>query len=93
MIPAVVLKIFKFQWKGFWIKSAGFFENFLRKICIKLEPTILQHSFWALWTRIFKPNNLLYYYLALKLTLECDLDGLENGASKNHVMIIPGVNK
>ena len=54
---------------------------------------MLQHSFWALWTRIFKPNNLLYYYLALKLTLECDLDGLENGASENHVMIMLGVNK
>ena len=70
-----------------------FLSIFLRKIYMKLEPTMLQHSFWALWTRIFKPNNLLYYYLALMLTLECDLDGLENGASENHVMIIPGVNK
>ena len=53
---------------------------------------MLQHSFWALWTCIFTPNNLLYHYLALKLIHECDLDGLENGASENHVMIIPGVN-
>ena len=41
----------------------------------------------------FTPNNLLYYYLALKLTLEYDLDGLENGASENHVIIIQVVNK
>ena len=82
-----------FSGRGSGSSAQVFSENFLRKICIKLEPTILQHSFWALWTRIFKPNNLLYYYLALKLTLECDLDGLENGASENHVMIFPAVHK
>ena len=28
--------------------SRFFSDNFLTKICIKLEPTMLQHSFWAL---------------------------------------------
>ena len=81
-----------FSGRGSGSSVQVFSENFLTKIGIKLEPTMLQHSFWALWTCIFTPNNLLYYYLALKLTLECDLNGLENGASENHVMIIPRVN-
>ena len=47
---------------------------------------MLEHSFMALKTCIFIPNNFLYYHFALTWTLVFDLDVLENGTCENQDM-------
>ena len=54
---------------------------------------MLEHSFMALKTCIFIPNNFLYCHFALTWTLVFDLDVLENGTCENQDMDFSNLDK
>ena len=59
----------------------------------KLEPDMIEESFWAHRASNFIEYIFLYCHFAITRTLGSDLDGLENGTCENCEMNFSNVDK